>query len=169
MSRRRRERDRIEPRALSDLLPKVYPGKEPDDVRVIRAFQWWEKAVPPRVLANARPVRISRGVLTIHTATSVWANELKMLEPQLLESLHRRSPKAGVRSLRIKVGPLPPMPISTRRERRQTPVVPVTALPEELARALAGVADDSVREAVAMAAGISLGRPRRGDPGQNRP
>lgn len=144
----------------------MYPGKEPEDVRAIRAFQWWEKAVPERVLQNARPVRVSRGVLTIHTATTVWAHELEMLGPQLLESLQKRAPQAKVQKLRIKVGPLPPMERTTPRERHTTPVVPVTALPEELARALAAVGDDQVREAVTRAAGVSLGaaeaRGRRG-------
>ena len=145
---------------VSALVPKIYPSKEPDDVRAIRAFRWWEKSVPRRVLENARPVRFSRGVMTIHVATSVWAHELQMLKPQLLESLRARAPEAGVRDLRVRVGPLPPLVLPEQRERRKTPVVPVTALPEELARALAAVGDDGVRDAVAQAASVSLGAMR---------
>jgi hypothetical protein len=159
-----RDRDRVEPLQIGRLVPKVYPSKEPDEIRAIRAFRWWEKAVPRRVLENARPVRASRGVLTIHVSTSVWAHELEMLKPQLIESLARHAPQAGVRDLRIRVGPLPPLVVVPVRERRRTPVIPVTELPEELARALAAVGDDGVREAVAEAAGISLGAAKQRRP-----
>lgn len=156
-----RDRKKIEPQSVGKLLPKIYPSKEPEEIRAIRAFQWWEKAVPRRVLENARPAKMARGVLTIHVTTSVWAHELEMLKPQLLESLQKRAPEAGVRDLRMRVAPMPPLFEGPPRERRMTPVVPLTELPEELARVLAAVGDDDVREAVAKAAGISLGAKKK--------
>ena len=74
----------------------------------MRAFGWWISAVPPRVAQNARPVSFHKGVLTVHAATSAWVSDLSFLEKQLLEALRARVPEAGVRSLRIRVGPLPP-------------------------------------------------------------
>ena len=158
---RRRGKDREAIHELSDLVAKVYPSHEPDEVRAIRAFVWWEKAVPRRVLENARPVGVRRGVMTVHTATSVWANELEMLKPQLLDSLRRNAPRSGVRDIRVRVGKLPPLQ-APRPVRPPAPATPVAQLPEELARALAALGDDSLRDAVHRAASVSLGRARTG-------
>lgn len=157
MARRGKDREAIH--NLSDLVAKVYPSREPEEVRAIRAFVWWEKAVPRRVLENARPVGVRRGVMTVHTATSVWANELEMLKPQLLDSLRRNAPKSGVRDIRVRVGKLPPLQ-APPPVRPPLPATPVADLPEELARALAAMGDDGLRTAVHRAASVSLGRAR---------
>jgi len=153
-----RRRKRAEPKELKDLVQKVYPSKEPDDVKAIRAFGFWDKAVPASVAANARPVAFVRGTLIVHAATTVWAQEIDLLAPQLLASLKKLAPRSGVRRLKVKVGRLPPPPAGPRPTRPPPPAVPVAALPEELARELGRVGDDDVRDAVGKAASISLGR-----------
>lgn len=150
------------PRSLSELLRRVYPSREPEDAAAIRVFTWWRRAVPARVLARARPVRLHHGTLYIHTASPAWAQELDHLKPQLLASVQKHAPEARIRELRFKTGPLPETPKGSRPERKRPEPVAVAALPETLARTLAGIDDDALREAISSAAAVGLGRaPKR--------
>lgn len=146
------------PRPLSELLRAVYPGREPEDAAVIRVFSWWRKAVPARVFARARPVRLSHGILYVHTASPAWALELDYLKPQLLASVQKQAPEARVRELRFRTGPLPEVPTLSRPEPKRPEPVAVAVLPESLARALASIDDDALREAISGAAAVGLGR-----------
>lgn len=113
----------------------------------------WRDAVGLRIAERARPVALERGVLTLRVATSVWANELSLLAPTILERL--RAQRVPVTELRFRVGPVeaPPRP----PERRTTRAVPTPApLPIDLARALSGVDDDELRTAIADAASANL-------------
>jgi predicted nucleic acid-binding Zn ribbon protein len=158
MTRSRKERRHGEPQSISDLVRQVYPSREPADAAAIRVFAWWRRAVPERVYMRARPVLLRGGTLWVHTATSAWSAELTHVKEQLLASVQKHAPEAGVRGIRFRVGPLPELPTSTRPERpRQTPVA-VAVLPEPLARALAAIDDDDLREAIGEAASIALGR-----------
>ncbi|MFT3927274.1 MAG: DUF721 domain-containing protein [Myxococcales bacterium] len=158
MTRSRKGRRATEPEALSQLVRQVYPSQEPEHAAAIRAFAWWRRAVPERVFMRARPVRLSNGVLWVHTATSAWASELEHLKEQLLASAQKHAVDASVKSLRFRVGPLPELPTGTRPERpRQAPVA-VAILPEALARALAAIDDDALRDAIGQAASVTLGR-----------
>jgi hypothetical protein len=136
----------------------VYPGKEPESAAMIRACSWWRKAVPSRVFARARPVRLLRGTLYIHTATSAWAAELDLLKLELLASLRRQAPESGVRALYFRTGPLPDLPPLSRTPEQTAVQETSAALPEALARALAAIDDDALREAISRAAGVSLAR-----------
>ncbi|RLB56541.1 MAG: hypothetical protein DRJ42_02965 [Deltaproteobacteria bacterium] len=153
-----RRRKATEPKALEELMTKAYPSKEPDDVKAIRAFGFWEKAVPDRVARNARPVALVRGTLIVHTTTSVWAQEIDLLKEQLMGSLRKVSPRSGVRGLRAKVGPMPPRLSDRKAPPPKPPAVPVASLPEELARELGRVGDDDVRDAITKAAAVGLAR-----------
>src|SRR2546425_1247149 len=66
----------------------------------------WRAAVGPRIADRARPIALERGVLVVKVTTSVWANELSMLAPKILEKLAQSLPKLAVKSLRFRVGPL---------------------------------------------------------------
>jgi hypothetical protein len=136
----------------------VYPGREPDDVASIRVFHWWRKAVPDRVFRRARPVRLHAGTLYVNTATSAWASELEAWKEKLMASMRRHAPEARVRAIRFRVGPLPELSPGSRPERAATPPVIVAALPETLARTLAAIDDDELREAIGSAARIAIGR-----------
>ncbi len=149
-------RGKSTPISIADIVARVYPAREPRELAALHAFAWWSKVVPPRVMANARPVRLVRGELTVHAATAAWAQELSMLESTLLASIRARLPKLELKRIRVRVGPLPDVPVR-RGERPPTleRVAPVQ-LPDEVARALAAVRDDGLREAIAEAASTSL-------------
>ncbi len=158
MARSRKGRQGGELEALSKLVRRVYPSQEPEHAAAIRAFAWWRRAVPERVFMRARPVKLVHGVLWVHTATSAWASELEHLKEQLLASAQKHAPDASVRTLRFRVGPLPELPPSTRPERARQAPIAVASLPEALARALAVIDDDTLRDAIGQAASVALGR-----------
>jgi hypothetical protein len=165
----RRKRRRGQPAPIGGVLAAVYPSREPEELMAIRVFGWWDKAVPPRVARNARPVRMHGGVLTVHTTTASWASDLDFLRPQLLASVQKHAPAAKVKEIRIKVGRLPDMPVRPP-EPEKIEVVPLDVLPDEIARALAAVPDDAVRDAVAAAAAVALApRPAPKAGRKNRP
>ena len=114
----------------------------------------WREAVGLRIAEKARPVLLERGVLTLRVATSVWANELSMLQTTILERLVAL--RVAVVELRFRVGPMEPT--ARPPERRVSRAVPPPArLPPELTATLKGVADDELRDAIADAARSNLG------------
>jgi len=145
--------------SVAKLLKGVYPA--PDQLEAAKAFAWWSRSVPPRILAHARPVRLSRGVLTVHVSSSVWANELQYLTDDLLAQLRKHAPMSGIEKIRFRVGPLPDIP--KREPDRPPPPEPVrlASLPEELGRALSRLHDDELRKAITEAATTSLARTRK--------
>lgn len=153
----KRKKGKLEP--VAKLLKSVYPA--PDQLEAAKAFSWWSRSVPPRIVEHARPVRLSRGVLTVHVSSSVWANELHYLSDDLLTRLREAAPTSGIEKIRFQVGPLPDIP--KRPESAPPPPEPVrlAALPEELGRALSRVDDDALRKAIAEAATTSLARVRK--------
>lgn len=142
---------------LSALVAKVYPGRGREDIEAVQAFGAFMRALSPRVLRNARPVKLTRGTLIVHTANSAWANSLQLESDGVLAKLKRVSPSVRVRKLVFRSGPLPdcalPLPhtplIVTRR-------IELKTLPEELARGLARIHHDALREAVAKAVAVGL-------------
>ncbi len=146
---------------ISSLVSKVYPSGEPEEVQVIRLMGSWSKIVNRRVLHNARPVRFRHGVLTVHTATSAWADALSLEADDLLAKLRGRVSGLRIRRIAFRTGPLPPLP-EQFHERKRPPLLPLEQLPEELARELAHVADDGLRDAIQTAARATLGRGAQG-------
>jgi len=153
----KRKKGKLE--SIAKLLKGVYPA--PDQLEAAKVFSWWSRSVPPRILAHARPVRLSRGVLIVHVSSSVWANELHYLSDDLLNRLRQAAPTSRIERIRFQVGPLPDIP--ERPPAAPPPPEPVrlAALPEELGRALSRVEDDDLRKAITEAATTSLARIRK--------
>lgn len=150
----RRRRDK--PRPLSELVRKIHPA--PDQVDAARVFGWWCSALPERIVAKARPVRLERGILIVHVTSSAWAQELHHMSADLMIRLRKAGAGASLKAMRFRVGPLPDLPRMRARDVREPSAIPIVALPEDLGRALATVGDDAVRQAVASAATSSLAR-----------
>jgi predicted nucleic acid-binding Zn ribbon protein len=65
--------------------------------------QEWEAAVGARVAAVAQPVAEREGSAIIGCADSVWAQELDLMQAQLLERLRDRLGEQTPKSLRFRV------------------------------------------------------------------
>lgn len=143
---------------IGALVTRVYPTREPEELAIARAFGAWSKVVSQRVLLTARPVRLVRGVMTIHTATTAHADAMQYETDRLLMQLRALAPEARIKAIRFKVGELPDLPPPVKQQKKRKPVVPVSSLPENVAAAIAGIHNEQVREAVALAASVGLAR-----------
>lgn len=94
------------PRRLGDIitpaLDKLAGGDE------ARAYVAWARAVGDPVSGGTRPKAFRRGQLTIECASSVWANELTYLGPQILRRMDEVAPGHPVERFRFIVGRLSP-------------------------------------------------------------
>ena len=113
----------------------------------------WKVVVGLRIADRAHPITLERGILLVKVTTSVWANELQMLAPELVARLRVRG--YAVDQLRFRVGPLE-MP-DRPPERRVTRIVPPpVALGAELKASIAEVGDPDLRAVIARAASANL-------------
>jgi hypothetical protein len=140
---------------LSDLIPKVYPTSEPEEAKSLRVFSAYSRSVSARVLENARPVRFQEGVLMVNTSTSTWANALSLESTQILADTRRRARGVKVQRIVFRSGPLPQLPPAAPIAPKLVPIG-LDQLPDQVARELAGISDDALRDAVTRAAVTSL-------------
>ena len=91
------------PRALALALAQVSAGLEPASV-LARVQGCWAEAVGDLVSAEAQPVSEREGVVTVACRSSVWANELELLGPELLEKVNAALGEPAVAQLRFKAG-----------------------------------------------------------------
>lgn len=118
----------------------------------------WQLAVGARIARSTTPGRLVQGVLTVNVASAVWAQELSLLERELIARLARVG--LVVRSLRFRVSPQTRRaPLAAPRARRPAP--PPAPLPAELEARLAAIEDPELRAVIAEAAGHSLAQRRR--------
>jgi hypothetical protein len=144
-----RRRGRLEPVADTLGLALEAAGPAPQELTaIVRA---WPSAAGELVAREAWPVRLRRdGVLLVHCRSSVWASELSLLAPRLLEALAREGITAP-EALRFSVGPVP------NRPPPPAPQQPLDPVSERLAGDLAeGVPAGPLRDAVAAAIRASL-------------
>jgi len=143
--------------SLAELVPGALPRHQPAHAKLARLTALWERSVPPRVAREVVPVRFRDGVLHLHTRVAVWAQEVSLLAPRLVEHMRAREPRMPVEKLAPRVGPMPerlpvepePAPLAI------TPIDP-TELPEEIRAALAEVSDRDLRRALTEAACAAL-------------
>jgi hypothetical protein len=151
--RRRKYRKRLEqPEPLEDVLERAGENRFARKQLPIPLPQW-RAAVGPRIADKARPLALERGVLVVKVVTSVWANELSMLTPELVVKLAERG--FAVKSFKFRVGPLDVIEgLTQRREYRRVP--PPAALDATLTKSLAAVEDDELRASIERAARANL-------------
>lgn len=141
--------------SVADLVPRVLRN-EPDDAVLFRVMAIWERVLPHRMVKNARPTALKKGVLYVAASTSAWAQEVTLRSKEILDKLRRGAPRASLASLRVRTGRLPdrivpPPPVERR-------VIPLAKLPDVLAVPLENLEDPKLREAFDAAIRTSLGK-----------
>lgn len=151
--KRKRRRNLFAPEPLDEVLERAGSGDHRFAKKQLPIpLAQWRLAVGPRIADRARPLELARGVLLVKVATSVWANELSMLAPQIIAKL---CPPYDVKSLRFRVGPLDVIEgIPTIREYRRIP--PPAALTPDLAVSLGTIEDTDLRAIIEKAARQNL-------------
>ncbi len=160
--RRRTGRKRRGPAMLSALV-NGFMATAPVSALVLRLGAAWERALPARLVRASSPVRLRGGVLEVHTSSSAWAQELVLLQNEVLPRLRFLLPDLELSSLRARVGPFP---------KRTSPFVPPPPrfvpltegeLPDEVKEPLAAITDERLRAAIRDAACASLSLVRAKD------
>jgi predicted nucleic acid-binding Zn ribbon protein len=91
------------PRALSIAIARVTEGLAPATT-LARVQACWVNAVGEMVSTEARPVSERDGVVIVACRSSVWAQELELLGPDLLEKVSAALGDRSVVQLRFKTG-----------------------------------------------------------------
>ena len=116
----------------------------------------WRRILGDRIAQHSVP-RTCRGkTLTVAVGSSVWAQELSLLMPDIIRRLQGAG--FGVSDLRWQVQPLPPnepSPITAKRH------PPLARLPNEIELALVKVKDLELRHAIQEAAAHVMARQQR--------
>jgi hypothetical protein len=117
------------PRRLGDIITPALDRLAGGDEA--RAYSAWARAVGDPVAGGTRPKAFRRGQLTIECASSVWANELTYLGPEILRRMNEVAPGHPVHRFRFVVGRLsapqdadldgPPPAAAASREQESDP------------------------------------------------
>ncbi len=155
--KRRRRRNLAAPEPLEFVIDRVGEHRFAKKQLPIPLARW-RAAVGPRIADRARPIGLERGVLIVKVATSVWANELSMLAPDIIAKLKQAeegAPAVSITSLRFRVGPIDVIEgVPVKRDYRKVP--PPAVLAPDLENALASVEDEELRRAIEGAARANL-------------
>jgi predicted nucleic acid-binding Zn ribbon protein len=85
-------------------LEQVRESLVPDTL-LAEAQAAWESAVGATIAAQAQPVAERAGVLTVSCAASVWAQELDLMGPEILERLNSTLARGSIGRLRCVATP----------------------------------------------------------------
>ena len=92
-----------EPRPIAEALARVTAQAAPATT-LARIQGCWDEVAGPVVAAEAEPVSERAGVVTVACRSAVWAAELELLSPGLVEGLNEALGGTAVASLRFVVG-----------------------------------------------------------------
>lgn len=144
---------------LSDLITK-FMSSAPADALVMRLGAAWERALPARIVRASSPVKLVRDVLYVHTTTSAWAQELTLMQADVLARLKRVMPDLPATTLRARSGPFPKRaPVRVVRPPVFVPLAE-SELPGSVRGELDRIEDPRLREVISGAARMSLSRTR---------
>lgn len=91
------------PRSLAFALERVTTALEPATT-LARVQGCWAHAVGEVVSSEAQPVSERDGVVSVACRSSVWAQELELLGPELLDKVNAALGEPAVTGLRFKGG-----------------------------------------------------------------
>ena len=91
-----------EPRQIAEALARVTARAAPATT-IARLQGCWESVAGPVTAAEAEPVSERAGVVTVACRSAVWANELELLAPGLVDGLNKALGADAVGSLRFVV------------------------------------------------------------------
>jgi predicted nucleic acid-binding Zn ribbon protein len=96
---------RLGPRPIALALDGLRADWEPDTL-LAAVQRVWPGAVGETIAAAAQPTAERGGVLTVSCEAAVWAQELDLMAPTILERLNQALPKGGIERLRCVAVPV---------------------------------------------------------------
>jgi predicted nucleic acid-binding Zn ribbon protein len=110
----------------------------------------WDEAVPARLREVAGPGSMHGTTLVVHVVDNQWLHELTYLRTDLLASLQRACPEAGVTALRLRVGTVLQTRPQDLREPDRAPGL-ATEPAKDTVLAIEAVSDPDLKQIVATA------------------
>jgi predicted nucleic acid-binding Zn ribbon protein len=92
---------RLAPRRLATPVQALTAELAPATT-LARVQEIWERVLGPAIAASARPSAERDGVLTVICDAAVWAQELDLMGPQLIERLNTELGEDTLRRLRCR-------------------------------------------------------------------
>ena len=146
-------------RIAAEVERELRRGGSRDALPLAKLVAAWPEAVGETIARHAWPLRVARdGTLHVATSSAAWASELTLLAEHVLDGLRDHLGPEAPAQLRCAVGPVPESGAAASQE---LPAEVPEASPETLAAATAvtsAIDDPELRELVARAARVSLGR-----------
>jgi predicted nucleic acid-binding Zn ribbon protein len=90
---------RRSPRHLGLALDRIRDDLEPDSL-LAEVQRVWREVVGPAIALEAEPTDERGGLVTVSCSASVWAQELDLMSPAILERLNRALRTGRVSRLR---------------------------------------------------------------------
>ncbi|MFZ0040197.1 MAG: DUF721 domain-containing protein [Solirubrobacteraceae bacterium] len=90
---------RRSPRSLEAALGALADELAPETL-LAEIQRVWPATVGPAIAAQAQPTAERGGIVTVACAASVWAQELDLMGPQIVDGLNRALPSGAVKRLR---------------------------------------------------------------------
>ncbi len=91
------------PRSISTALAELTSSLAPATT-LARVQGVWERAAGPAISASCRPVSERAGVLTVACEAAVWAQELELMAPDLLDRVNGELGSDSIKQLRCRTG-----------------------------------------------------------------
>ncbi len=94
---------RAAPRPLAAALGELTSSLAPAST-LARVQEIWDRTAGRAIAAAARPTAERNGVLTVTCAAAVWAQELSLMEAELVARLNAALGADSIRELRCRTG-----------------------------------------------------------------
>jgi hypothetical protein len=91
---------------LMDLVARAFKLRGVIDRH--RLFGLWEKIVGERLYAVCRPDKLTGDTLTVRVIDSIWANDVRMFESDILAGIAEKTGSDAVKKLRFVTAPITP-------------------------------------------------------------
>jgi predicted nucleic acid-binding Zn ribbon protein len=93
--------NRRDPRRIGDAISSLTAALEPQTL-LAAVQRVWPEAVGEQIAAVAHPTAAREGTVTVTCESSVWAQELDLMGPDLVEALNARLDGVRVAALRCR-------------------------------------------------------------------
>ena len=155
------------PASLGDLLDSVL-GRFGIKSRLKEneVFGVWEDAVGEAVARNCQPKSITEGILVVETRNNVWMQELSMLRQGIMDNINKLMEWDAVREMRFRIGPVEDAAQgkpqrSGKKKPRLAAQKPDPKIELEMEKALAGIEDEELKDALRGLMIRGIKRPKR--------
>lgn len=92
------------PSHIKDILGQILKGNKWEaKAKQYSLFSEWDKIVGPEIASHAKPFLWQGTILKVEVENSVWLQELRMMETDLLEKIRRSRPDCQIKAIHWKL------------------------------------------------------------------